>query len=699
LNTRFDPELSRLAFEDRLIEFLEDPEIPLLERVRLVAIVAERIDVFFMTRVGRLKRLAASGEQKPSAPAPPKEQLDVIALEARRMMRRAYALVDELAEALAAIDVGIEDWDTLNEKERRFLRETCSNRLEGTITATVVGASRRTSAESRPVRYVAEFPHVRNLRPALVMSARERETDNECLVVVELPADLPRLVRIEKGRARRFVPLEQIIVAELPELCPDLHLGDAYLFRVTRNAHTEFDDDDDSLRDVEEEIERRPFQEVVRLEVEQQMPRAMRERLLVEFTREADDAAPELGDRDTYPVEGLLDLTALEDIAKLDLPQLKCAPLKRQPTRVDQVLQAGPGGGDALLHFPFDDFETSIERFLHDAARHPDLESMQTTIYRTDDRSDVVEALRIARSRGVAVTAVVEVKASFDERDNIDLARALEADGIRVILSPPSLKVHAKTALVTFRGDRAPKRAALIGTGNMNAVTAKSYIDLWLVTRDEDRTRELALLFEVLTGEKDPAEVRFEKLLVAPFEMRRRFLEMIEREVANARAGRPSGIRGMMNGLTDPTIMNELYRASHAGVSVDLMVRGPCLLRPATPKLSENIRVVSVAGSLLQHTRIYHFRNADDHQYFIGSADWRPRNFDVRVEVITRLTDNDHVAQADRILSETLSASDAWVLGADGVYVRAARAGCVTKERSRPPEGQGSQTKLTVIPT
>ena len=682
MNTKFDAELSRLAFEDRLIEFCEDPEIPLLERVRLVAIVAERIDVFFMTRVGRLKRLAASARQKPAATAPPQEQLDVIALEARRMMRRAYALVDELLEGLAAIDVGIEDWTSLDEKDRAFLRTTCGSRLERSITATVVGASRRTSAEARPIRYLADFPHVRNLRPALIASARERETDEPCVVIVELPAELPRLVRLEKGggRARRFVALEQIIAAGLPELCPDLNFGDAYLFRVTRNAHTEFDDDDDSLRDVEEEIERRPFQEVVRLEVDQAMPRAMRERLLREFTREAEDSAPELGDRDMYPVDGLLDLTALEDVAKLDVPALKCAPLTRRPTRVDQILQAGTG--DALLHFPFDDFETSIERFLHDAARHPDLESMQTTIYRTDDRSDVVEALRVARSRGVEVSAIVEVKASFDERDNIELARALEADGIRVILSPPSLKVHAKTALVTFRGDRAPKRAALIGTGNMNAVTAKSYIDLWLVTRDPDRTRDLALLFEVLTGEKDPAEVRFGTLLVSPFEMRRRFLEMIERESVNARAGRPAGVRGMMNGLTDATIMDALYRASQAGVPVDLMVRGPCLLRPATPGLSDNIRVVSVAGSLLQHTRIYAFRNAGDDQYFIGSADWRPRNFDVRVEVITPITETEHVAQLERILSETLSAPDAWVLDAEGVYMRNARAGCVTSERS-----------------
>ena len=293
---------------------------------------------------------------------------------------------------------------------------------------------------------------------------------------------------------------------------------------------------------------------------------------------------------------------------------------------------------------------------------------MQTTIYRTDERSDIVEALRIARSRGVEVSAIVEVKASFDERDNIELARALEADGIRVILSPPSLKVHAKTALVTFRGGRAPRRVAIIGTGNMNAVTARSYIDLWLVTRDPDRTREVAALFEVLTGDADPSSITFEHLLVAPFEMRRRFLELIERETANARAGREAGIRGMMNGLTDPTLIDALYRASQAGASVNLMVRGPCVLRPATPGLSDTIRVVSVAGSLLQHARIYHFRNAGDEAYFIGSADWRPRNLSRRVEIVTPVENPAHRAVLAEILTEDLANPDGWDLHADGSY-------------------------------
>ena len=660
MNTHFDPELSRLAFEERLIEFCEDPEIPLLERVRLVAIIAERIDVFFMTRVGRLKRLAATGEQKSAAPEPPDQQLASIATEANRLMKRTYQVVDELLQALADIQVSIEHLDSLSDTEQEFLRHTCGSRLGALIAPAVVEV---------------DFPHVRNLRPALVANARDRASGDARLVVVELPAELPRLVRLGENRERCFVPLEQVIAAELPALCEDLDVGDAHLFRVTRNAHTELDDDDDVLRDFEEEIERRPFQEVVRLEIEPTMPVALRERLLHELTREADAPVQALGALDTYVVNGLLDLTALEEIAKLQVAQLKCAPLDPRPTRVDYVLQAG--SGDALLHFPFDDYETSIERFLHDAARHPDLESIQTTIYRTDERSDIVEALRVARSRGVEVNAIVEVKASFDERDNIELARALEAEGIRVILSPPSLKVHAKTALVTFRGDRAPKRAALIGTGNMNAITAKSYIDLWLVTRDPGRTSDIATLFGVLTGDVDPSTVKFEHLLVSPFEMRRRFLELIERETSHARAGKPSGIRGMMNGLTDPTLIDALYRASHAGVPVDLMVRGPCLVRPATPGLSENIRVVSVAGSLLQHARIYHFVNTGDDAYYIGSADWRPRNFDVRIEVITEITESHHVEVLDRILSETLAAPDAWVLDDKGTYSRTARAGCV----------------------
>ena len=440
MNTHFDPELSRLAFEDRLIEFCEDRALPLLERVRLLGIFSERMDVFFQTRVGLLKRLELAGESKRAADLQPSQQLDAIATEATRMMHRAYALCDELERELAGHDVRIVEWAALSQDDLSHLRRVCGRRIADLARPDVVCTTET-------------FPHVRNLRPTVIAAARRREDGESCLVLVELPAELPRLVQLE---GNRFVPLERVIAFELPALRPDLEFDGSYVFRVTRNGHTELDDDEDSLGEFEQEITQRPFQEVVRLEVEQGMPEPIRERLLAEFSREAQANIPFLGSRDLYVVDGLVDLTALEDVAKVKLPQLKAKPLKARPATLGSMLT--PGAGDMLLHFPFDDYDTSLEKFLEAAAAHPELESIQTTIYRTDRDSDVIAALCKARERGAEATAVVEVKASFDERDNIDRARALEAAGVRVVLPPASLKVHAKMALVTFReGSRMPR--------------------------------------------------------------------------------------------------------------------------------------------------------------------------------------------------------------------------------------------------
>jgi polyphosphate kinase len=657
MNTRFDPELSRLAFEERLIEFCEDTSIPVLDRVRLLAIVGERLDVFFMTRVGRLKRLAASGDQKRASTATPVEQLEAIAAEAKRMTHQAYGILERLLEELAAHDISIARWDALNAADREHLQRICGQTLDTLIRAIVVEPG-------------FKFPHVRNLRPSLVALAKRSGDKASCLVIVELPAELPRLVKL--ARQNRFVPLEQIIAAELPKLCPRFEIKKAHLFRVTRNASTELDDDDD-VRDFEAEIVRRPFQEVVRLEVEQSMPRAMRERLLEGFGHEDDSSPLALDEQDLYTVDGLVDLTGLEELANIDQPSLKRAPLQRRNTRLDRMLDATSPSADVLLHFPFDDYESSIGGLLHAAARHPQLESIQTTIYRTDKDSDVVAALRDAKARGAEANAVVEVKASFDERDNLELARSLEADGVRVVVAPPSLKVHAKVALVTLRRNDGPHRIALIGTGNMNAVTSGSYIDLWLVTQDPDRTRDVAALFDMLMRGASRPGKPFEHVFVSPFGMREGMIEMIECEAANARAGRPAGIRAMMNGLTDPATMDALNRASQAGVPIELMVRGVCLLQPGAPGVSDNIRIVSLAGHLLQHARIFHFRNGGNDRWFIGSADWRPRNFEVRVEVVTPVDRPEHIAMLDRILTATLGDSEAWTLRSDGVYVPVAK--------------------------
>jgi polyphosphate kinase len=653
LKTRFDPELSRLAFEDRLIEYCEDPGLPLLDRVRLLGIAGGRLDVFFMTRVGRLKRLIANEDTKRSnAGMDPFEQLVIVTAEAERVMRRAYSLLhDDLVPALAKHGVVIKDWTELADAERAALRREYAGKLASVIQPILV----------EPAAY---FPHVRNLRPTLLALAR-RKQQQDCFVLIELPSALPRLVRL--GSSRHFVPLEQVIAAELPTLFPELEFVETHVFRVTRNADTDFDAEHDVLLSIEQEVVRRPFQEVVRLEVDQDMPQAVRERLQQDFQCEEDTPAAALSDRDMYPVEGIVDLTALEELYDLDLPNLKSRPTEHKPVRIGDGVYDASHPRDVLMHFPFDDYETSIEQFLMAAAERDDIASLQTAIYRTDKDSGVVAALRKAKAHGADVSVVVELKASFDERDNIGLARSLEADGIRVVLSPSSLKVHSKVALVTLRDGR---RVALIGTGNMNAVTARSYVDLWLATGKKQWTDDMAALFDVMNGRTPAHELDTRCLFVAPFNMRRRFVEMIERETANARAGKPSGIRAMINGLTDAAIIGALYRASQSGVRIDLLVRGICELRPGEPDISDNIRVVSVAGLLLQHARIFHFRNGGDDAYFIGSADWRPRNLDGRVEVVASVSEDEHRRKLDRVLGETLETADAWDLGADGVYVR-----------------------------
>jgi polyphosphate kinase len=653
LNTQFDPELSRLAFEDRLIEYCEDPSLPLLDRVRLLGIAGGRLDVFFMTRVGRLKRLIANEETKRSnAGMDPLEQLIIVTSEAKRVMERAYSLLHEdLLPALAKHDILLRSWTDLTDQERASARKAHADKLELLIHPIIVETA-------------TGFPHVRNLRPTLIAAAR-RKYETDCFVVIELPAELPRLVRI--GGRNHFVPLEQLIVAELPGLLPDVLLLDTHLFRVTRNADTDFESEHDVLAGIEQEVVRRPFQEVIRLEVDDAMPASMRQHLQDVFQSEEDTPASALNDRDTYAVEGLVDLTALEEFAELELPALKARPTEHRQVRIDERVLDPAKPRDTLLHFPFDDYETSIEHFLMQMAGRDDIASIQTAIYRTDKDSGVVEALRKSKSRGADVGAVVELKASFDERDNIELARSLEAEGIRVVLSPSSLKVHSKVALVSLRDGR---QVALIGTGNMNAITARLYVDLWLVTGKPAWTGDLSALFDVMNGRMPAAQLQTQCLFIAPFNMRRKFLALIEREAENAQAGKRAGIRVMINGLTDQAIIGALYRASQAGVPIEMIVRGICELQPGKATISENIRVVSVAGRLLQHARIFHFHNDGADEYYVGSADWRPRNLDGRIEVVARVSEAEHAARLDGILTETFATEDAWDLGEDGVYVR-----------------------------
>jgi polyphosphate kinase len=656
-----NPELSRLAFNERILAFAEDPAVPLLERLRFLGMAGERLDDFFMSRVAHLKLLLSANENERSIDGlTAAEQLDAIAVRVTAMMRRAYDLLEtQLLPGLEARGITIERWTSMTAEDRAFVLRNYVQRIEALVTPLVADPSR-------------PFPHIRNLRPALTAMVRLHDSSAEQFLAIELPGDLPRFVPLA-GRGR-FVPLEDVIDAALPELYPGLERGRSFLFRVTRSAHMDLDDEPrDLLQAIEEAVRRRPYQEVVRLECERAMPPAMRHRLLGELQHETIEQPIMLGEQDVYTVGRLVDLAALEEIASMDLPNLKFQPLPhRTPLRTDRGVLAEVRERDILLRFPQDDFEESVERFLLEAAADPAVVSIKITVYRTSKDSAVVAALRTARAMGKDVTAVVELKASFEEQDNIAWARDLEQDGIRVVLSPVRFKVHAKIGLVVRREDETLRHFAYIGTGNLNAATARSYVDFGLLTADPEITRELGEVFKLLAGEEGHRE--FNRLVVAPFDMRERFLTLIDREIEHARAGRMAGIRLQLNGLSDRQLVGALYRASQAGVRIDMMVREICALRPGMRGISENIGVVSLVGRLLQHARIIHFRNGGDDEYFIGSADWRPRNLHERIEVVTSIRQPDHKKLLDTVLTETLNDPTAWRLQSDGEYVPAEEA-------------------------
>jgi polyphosphate kinase len=650
-------ELSRLGFDERVLAMAEDPTFPLLERLRFLGMLGARRDDFFMSRVAHFKRLAARGsEQRSIDGMTPAETLDAIASRARLMTHRAYEVLNSrLLPELQQHGIRIEEWSALTDEERAHIWDSFGGRIEALVMPLVADPAH-------------PFPHVRNLRPALAAIVRTPDGGPAQFVAIETPGDLPRFVPLEGGR--RFVLLEDVLEATLPRLYPGLEVLRAHTFRVTRSAHMDIGGEPfDMLQAVEEEVSRRPFQEVVRLEVENAMPPRMRHELLREFQYELEEQLSTPGEQDVYTVGRLVDLAALEELATLDIPELRFEALQlRSPLETDRGVFDQVRERDQLFHYPYDDFEQTVERFLLEAANDPDVVSMRATLYRTGSRSGVVAALKQARARGKEVAVLVELKASFDERRNIEWARGLEQDGIRVVFSPISFKVHAKLALIVRREGAELRRYAYIGTGNLNAATARSYVDLGLLTADPDLGREVGAVFNLLTGYSGGGE--FSRLLVAPFDMRRRLLGLIDREAAHAREGRDALIRLQLNGLADRRLIGALYRASAAGVRVKLMVREICSLRPGVKGVSENITVVSVTGRLLQHARIFHFRNGGAEEYYIGSADWRPRNMSERIEVAAPVTDTDHQKRLDTILETTLNDAGAWHLQSNGEYVR-----------------------------
>ncbi len=653
-----NPEISRLHFDERILSIVEDPEMPLLERVKFLSMFWSRLDDFFMTRIAEFKDQVAEGETELSFDGlTPIEQLEVARLRARHIAERAYSdFIEDLLPGLAKHGIEILSWNELSEEDRAYLRDSYTKRVETVITPVIADPTH-------------PFPHIRNLRPAIAAIVRLPESTHEHFVAIQLPGELPRVVPLPGGK--RLVPLEEIILAVLPNLYRGLEVVRAHTFRVTRSGNLEIADEPAGgiLPAVEAEVARRPFGAPVRLEVESTMPAAMRDRILRELQFEIPESVTALSEADVYPVQRFVDLVALKDIAALPVPELhfqdieRHKPFKPEPSIFEQLKS-----GDRLVCFPYDSFDDSVERLITEAADDPDVVSIKITLYRTDRDSKIVQALAAAREAGKDAFALVELKASFDERRNVEWARSLENAGVHVVYSPANFKVHAKTALVVRREQGEPQRYAYIGTGNLNAATARGYTDIGLFTTDPALTEEVNAVFNVLTGYSAGGD--FKHLLVSPFTMRRRFLELIDREIEHARAGRKGYIRLQMNGLADRRMIGALYRASQAGVRIEMAVREICCLKPGVPGVSDNITVVSKLGRFLQHSRIYRFENNGDPEYFIGSADWRPRNLSKRVEVITPIRDPHHRAVLDELLDSYLLDPDVWQMRADGSYVR-----------------------------
>ncbi len=657
----FNRELSWLDFNQRVLELAEDPEVPLLERVRFCAIYASNLDEFFMVRVaGLFDQLDAGIDARGPDGLAPSAQIDAIQARVLELDTRLHScFTGILRPALEDQGIRIVSLDMASESERREIDTRFHEQVFPTLTPLVVGLGR-------------PFPYISNLSLSLGVLLRDPDSGTEIIARVKVPKELlGRFLRVGE-RDEVFVPLEEAIAANLDALFPGAEVVDYGYFRVTRDADfTISDEADDLLQAVQDELRRRRFGEVVRLEVAAGMNPKLRSQLI---------DALRLEDREVYDVDGLIDLADLGDVvdASGSHPELRYEPW----TPVTQPRLQGEDGdpvdmfaairqGDILVHHPYDSFASSVERFVEQAVADPDVLAIKQTVYRTSDDSPLVPALIRASERGKQAVCMVELKARFDEEANIHWAKSMEEAGVHVVYGIPGLKTHVKAILVARReGDRV-REYVHIGTGNYNPTTARLYTDLGLFTADPEIGADVAEMFNFLTGYGRPAEYR--RVLVSPTTMRNRIVEEIEATVAAHRAGEEARIALKMNALVDAGCIQALYEASRTGVRVDLNVRGVCCLRPGVPGVSENIRVVSIVGRFLEHSRIYAFQRGDETRVLTGSADLMPRNLDSRVELVAPIEDEDLRAELLDVLQCCFAENaNAWELDTDGLWTRLA---------------------------
>ena len=651
-----DRELSWLHFNQRVLELAEDESLPLLERVRFLAIFTSNLDEFFMVRVAGLKRRIAAGLAVQAASGlMPREVLERILSTTRELtLRHSRLFNDAIVPDLAEHGIELARWDDLDKDEQKLCKRLFKDRVFPVLTPLAVDPAH-------------PFPYISGLSLNLAVVLRSPETGKDHFARVKVPGSFDRFVRV--GTAR-FVPLEDVIGTHLKRLFPGMEVLEAHTFRVTRNEDLEVEEDDaeNLLAALEKELLRRRFGPPVRLEVEESISDGVLDLLVSEL-----DVSPD----EVFRLPGPLDLRGLHDIADLSREDLKFpAFVPTTHTRLSDVETATPVDvfkaarrRDILLHHPYDSFATSVQRFIEQAAADPHVLAIKQTLYRTSGDSPVIDALIDAAESGKQVLVIVEIKARFDEQANIRWARKLEQAGCHVVYGLVGLKTHCKLAMVVRDEPEGIRRYTHIGTGNYNSKTARQYEDLGLITTDEVIGEDVAHLFNNLSGWSRNAS--YEQLLVAPDSVRSGLIEQIHREIQHHRAGRRSGIRIKANSVVDEAVIDALYLASQEGVRVELLVRGICALRPGVPGLSDSISVRSVLGRFLEHSRVFWFENDGDPSAWIGSADMMHRNLDRRVEVLVRLRDADSLADVRALLDLAFDdGTDAWELRSDGSWER-----------------------------
>jgi polyphosphate kinase len=690
----FNRELSWLEFNRRVLHEAMDDRTPLLERLKFLGIFTSNLDEFFMVRVSALKEQVVAGvTQRTPDGRSPQEQLEAICQHLRPIVdeqHRHFEFV--LRSKIASHGIYLLNYMDLNQEQRTYLQAFFEKRIFPVLTPLAVDPGH-------------PFPFISNLSLNLAVNVKHPETGEELFARVKVPSILPRFVALPRHLQQpdngcptvwTGVPLEQVIAHNLEALFPGMTIQEYYLFRITRDTDFELQEDeaDDLLQAIEQEVRKRYMGVVVRMEIHATMPAAMRQTLMEEMN---------LTETDVYEVDGLLNLKDLMSLLSLPLPELKDPPYTpRTPARLRSLIEATEGhtisgledgddffsiirAGDLLVHHPYESFSASVERFITQAAHDPQVLTIKMTLYRTSSDSPIPQALIAAAENGKQVVALVELKARFDEENNINWARRLEKVGVHVVYGLVGLKTHTKVVLVVRQEGNYLRRYVHIGTGNYNPKTARLYTDLGLLSCREDLGADLTDLFNYLTGYSRQRSYR--KLLVSPVNQRDRINALIRREIDHCRAGNPGRIIAKMNSLVDAGMIEMLYEASQAGVQIDLIIRGICCLRPGIRDVSENIRVASIIGRYLEHSRIFYFGNNSQPEYYIGSADWMPRNLDRRVEAVAPIED-EAATQALQTMLDTLLADNrqAWDLQSDGCYVQ-----------RRPDEGEPERSAQTLF--